>query len=61
MFVNFEEFDVKFGKNGVDMTFDYIMYVQFFLDIPKTKEYLADKIHMVTTGNLQSKNDRVFI
>ena len=61
MFVNFEQFDVKFAENGVDLTFDYIMYVQFFIDKPRTKEYLADKVHMVTKGNLESENDRLFI
>jgi len=61
MFVNFKDFKIDFAKNGADLTFDYIMGVQFFIDKPATKEYLADEIHMVTTANLKTKNDRMFI
>jgi hypothetical protein len=61
MFVNFKDFKIDFAKNGVDLTFDYIMGVQFFIDQPATKEYLADEIHMVTKANLKTKNDRMFI
>ena len=62
MFVSFKEFKVDFAKNGVDLTFDYIMKVQFFLDLPRnTKQYLGDEIHMVTKANLRTKNDRLWI
>lgn len=61
MFVSFRDFKVDFAKNGVDLTFDYWMKLQFFLDAAKTREYLADEIHMVTKANLRTKNDRMWI
>jgi len=61
MKIKFSHFETQFGKFDSDCIFDYTMGISWYLDNLGSKELVYDEIKMITSANLGTDNDRLFI
>ena len=61
MLIKFSHFETQFGKYDTDCIFDYTMGISWYLDTLGSKELIYDEIKMVTSANLKTDNDLLFI
>ena len=61
MKISFKDVNVLFGQFDTDIILDYTICVSFSLDVVGAQELMYDEVAMITSMNMQAKNDILFI
>jgi len=57
--LGWDNINLLFGQLDTDVVIEYTLAIQFLVDGPGGQELLYDKIRMITSGNVETKNDKI--
>jgi len=61
MNISFSHIQAFFGKFDTDVVLDYVMNIAFSVDKVGGEEIIFDQIRMITSANIKTDNDLMFI